>query len=268
MWGIPIIGSENLILNRQDPKVAKKDLFEPPRCQERQARLVSLAVPRVAGRRRRKGGSGRLPLMSDHRLYLASNSPRRRALLEQIGISYRVLPVAVDESARPGEPAEELAARLALDKARAGRAGLPSGDARPVLGADTLVVCDGHSVGKPRDRDEALAMLTALSGRSHEVLSAVALIDRSEERVALSCSRVSFRRISRAEAVAYWASGEPADKAGGYAIQGLGAVFVADLTGSYSGVMGLPLFETAQLLHEFGIETLENGKHEEPDRRT
>lgn len=206
--------------------------------------------------------------MTDYRIYLASNSPRRRELLEQIGISYRVLPVDLDESARPGEPAEELAARLALDKARAGRAGLASGDARPVLGADTLVVCDGRSLGKPRNREDALTMLTALSGRSHEVLSAVALVDGSEERVALSRSRVSFRVIAPAEAAAYWASGEPADKAGGYAIQGLGAVFVADLAGSYSGVMGLPLFETARLLKEFGIETLESAKDERPDRRT
>ena len=206
--------------------------------------------------------------MTDYRIYLASNSPRRRELLEQIGISYRVLPVAVDESARPGEPAEELAARLALDKARAGRAGLPLGDARPVLGADTLVVCDGRSMGKPRDRAEALAMLAVLSGRGHEVLSAVALVDPTQERVAVSRSRVSFRAITPAEAAAYWASGEPADKAGGYAIQGLGALFVADLAGSYSGVMGLPLFETAQLLKEFGIETLESAKDEQPDRRT
>jgi septum formation protein len=195
--------------------------------------------------------------MSDYRIYLASNSPRRRELLEQIGISYRVLPVAVDESAGPGETADALARRLALAKARAGLDSLPPGDERPVLGADTLVVCDGHCMGKPRDRAEALAMLATLSDSGHEVLSAVALVDRVRERVALSRSRVSFRAITPAEAAAYWASGEPADKAGAYAIQGLGAVFVADLAGSYSGVMGLPLFETAQLLNEFGIGVVE-----------
>lgn len=200
--------------------------------------------------------------MSEYRLYLASNSPRRRELLDQIGVTYRVLRVEVDESARAGEDAAALAQRLALAKAHAGRAELPQEDGRPVLGADTVVVCDRHILGKPRDRADALAMLATLSGREHEVLTAVALADHRRERVLLSRSRVGFRDISAAEAEAYWASGEPADKAGGYAIQGLGAVFVADLTGSYSGVMGLPLFETAQLLNEFGIEVLQQARPE------
>lgn len=195
--------------------------------------------------------------MSEYRIYLASNSPRRRELLDQIGITYRVLRVEVDEAARPGEEAAVLVERLALAKARAGRAGLPPGDGRPVLGADTVVVADGRILGKPRDRAAGLAMLAALSERRHEVLTAVALADPRGERVLLSRSQVRFRAIEPAEAAAYWDSGEPADKAGGYAIQGLGAVFVADLAGSYSGVMGLPLFETAQLLNEFSIEVLE-----------
>lgn len=195
--------------------------------------------------------------MSEYRIYLASNSPRRRELLDQIGITYRVLRVEVDEAARPGEEAAVLVERLALAKARAGRAGLPPGDGRPVLGADTVVVADGRILGKPRDRAAGLAMLAALSERRHEVLTAVALADPRGERVLLSRSQVRFRAIDPAEAAAYWDSGEPADKAGGYAIQGLGAVFVADLAGSYSGVMGLPLFETAQLLNEFSIEVLE-----------
>ncbi|MFP5507224.1 MAG: Maf family protein [Gammaproteobacteria bacterium] len=195
--------------------------------------------------------------MSEYRIYLASNSPRRRELLDQIGITYRVLRVDVDETARPGEDAAALVERLALEKARAGRAGLPPGDGRPVLGADTVVVADGRVLGKPRDRAAGLAMLAALSERRHEVLTAAALADPRRERVLLSRSQVRFRAIDPAEAAAYWDSGEPADKAGGYAIQGLGAVFVAELNGSYSGVMGLPLFETAQLLNEFGIEVLE-----------
>jgi septum formation protein len=192
--------------------------------------------------------------MSEYRIYLASNSPRRRELLDQIGITYQVLRVDVDETARPDEDAAALVERLALDKARAGRAGLPPGDGRPVLGADTVVVADGRILGKPHERAAGLAMLAVLSDRRHEVLTAVALADRQREQVMLSRSQVRFRAIAPAEAAAYWASGEPADKAGGYAIQGLGAVFVADLAGSYSGVMGLPLFETAQLLNEFGIE--------------
>lgn len=192
--------------------------------------------------------------MSEYRIYLASNSPRRRELLDQIGITYRVLRVDVDETARPDEDAAALVERLALGKARAGRAGLPPGDGRPVLGADTVVVADGRIMGKPHERAAGLAMLAALSDRRHEVLTAVALADRQREQVLLSRSQVRFRTIAPAEAAAYWSSGEPADKAGGYAIQGLGAVFVADLAGSYSGVMGLPLFETAQLLNEFGIE--------------
>lgn len=192
--------------------------------------------------------------MSEYRLYLASNSPRRRELLDQIGVTYRVLRVEVDESARAGEDAAALAQRLALAKAHAGCLALPQEDGRPVLGADTVVVCDGRILGKPRDRADALATLAALSGRAHEVLTAVALADRRQERVLLSRSRVGFRDIPAVEAAAYWASGEPADKAGSYAIQGLGAVFVRALDGSYSGVMGLPLFETAQLLNEFGID--------------
>lgn len=194
--------------------------------------------------------------MSEYRIYLASNSPRRRELLDQIGVTYRVLHVEVDESVRPGEDAAALAQRLALAKAHAGRAALPADDGRPVLGADTVVVCDGRVLGKPHAREAGLATLAALSGREHEVLTGVALADAAREAVLLSRSRVRFRAIAPAEAEAYWASGEPVDKAGGYAIQGLGAVFVADLAGSYSGVMGLPLFETARLLGKFGIEVL------------
>ena len=191
-------------------------------------------------------------------LYLASKSPRRRDLLAQIGVTPAVIALELDEAPRPGEAPEDYARRVARDKARAGRALLPTGCAVPVLGADTLVTIDGRILGKPRDAAEAVAMLRLLSGRTHRVLSAVALIGR-EERLALSTSEVSFRVIDDREARAYWASGEPADKAGSYAIQGLGALFVRELRGSYSGVMGLPLFETAELLAAEGILLLDAG---------
>ena len=191
-------------------------------------------------------------------LYLASKSPRRRDLLAQIGVTPAVIALELDEAPRPGEAPEDYARRVARDKARAGRALLPTGCEVPVLGADTLVTIDGRILGKPRDAAEAVAMLRLLSGRTHRVLSAVALIGR-EERLALSTSEVSFRVIDDREARAYWASGEPADKAGSYAIQGLGALFVRELRGSYSGVMGLPLFETAELLAAEGILLLDAG---------
>jgi len=195
--------------------------------------------------------------MSDFHIYLASNSPRRRELLDQIGVTFRVLQVEVDEAQQPDDDAAALVQRLALDKARAGRKSLPADDRRPVLGADTLVLCEGRILGKPHARDAGMQMLADLSDRVHEVLTAVALVDDQREQVELNRSQVRFRAIAQSEAAAYWDSGEPVDKAGGYAIQGLGAVFVAELVGSYSGVMGLPLFETARLLKEFGIEILE-----------
>ncbi len=166
-------------------------------------------------------------------LYLASKSPRRRELLAQIGVTPAVIALELDEAPLPGEAPEDYARRVALEKARAGRALLPAGYAVPVLGADTLVTIDGRILGKPQDAAEAVAMLRLLSGRIHRVLSAVALIGR-EERLALSESEVSF--------------------------QGLGALFVRKLRGSYSGVMGLPLFETAELLAAEGILLLNAGQ--------
>ena len=188
-------------------------------------------------------------------VYLASLSPRRQELLQQIGVHYEVLPVDVDETPAAGESAEDYAQRLALAKAGAGWSTLVEKKRLPVLGADTVVVANGTIMGKPRDRQQAIAMLQALSGSTHEVLTAVALVtDRSLVR--LNISRVTFRTLSLSECEAYWETGEPADKAGAYAIQGLGAVFIARLEGSYSGVMGLPLFETAELLQESGIRIL------------
>ncbi|MCU0836677.1 MAG: Maf family nucleotide pyrophosphatase [Chromatiaceae bacterium] len=194
--------------------------------------------------------------MSNPQVYLASNSPRRRELLAQIGVVPRVIAVSLDETPLSGEAADDYVRRVALEKARAGL-DLVAGRAPklPVLGADTAVVVGERVLGKPRDREDALAMLRLLSGRSHRVLSAVALVG-SEEALALSESQVRFRAISAAEARAYWETGEPADKAGGYAIQGLGALFVEHLSGSYSGVMGLPLFETAALLGAAGVRLL------------
>jgi septum formation protein len=185
-------------------------------------------------------------------IYLASSSPRRRELLDQIGVRYDVLPVAVDEGQHPGEAPREYVSRLALLKARRAVADPRRVLDLPVLAADTAVVVDAEVLGKPRDREHALAMLARLSGRAHEVLTAVALVHRRES-LRVNTTRVVFRTIAPPEATAYWATGEPADKAGSYAVQGLGAVFVTHLEGSYSGVMGLPLFEVAQLLHECGI---------------
>ena len=191
-----------------------------------------------------------------HDIYLASASPRRRELLEQIGVSYQLLKVDVPEVRDPSESPEEYVLRVALAKARAGLALLGGSNQQPVLGADTAVVLDGEVLGKPRDRDDAIAMLQRLGGREHLVLSGVALVRGDEVQSRLSVSHARFRQIGDDEALTYWHTGEPADKAGGYAIQGLAAMFIERLEGSYSGVMGLPLFETAQLLRQFGIAPL------------
>lgn len=189
-------------------------------------------------------------------LYLASGSPRRRELLTQIGIPFTVVSAPIDETPEHHEQAGAYVERLARSKAAAGLARLAAtGVSGPlaVLGADTAVVLDGNILGKPNNREEALAMLAALSGREHEVLTAVAVTDGHRTESLCIISRVAFNLISEARAQAYWASGEPQDKAGAYAIQGMGAVFVQGLQGSYSGVVGLPVAETAELLARFGI---------------
>jgi septum formation protein len=180
-------------------------------------------------------------------LVLASASPRRRELLQQLGVPHEVLAVDVDETPLPDESARQLVTRLALAKAQEGYR--RAGAARPALGSDTVVVVDEVVFGKPLDRADGLRMLAALSGRRHQVLTAVALATgtgRIEQ--ALSHTEVTMRDITAAEAAAYWETGEPLGKAGGYAIQGRGALFIEHIGGSYSGVMGLPLYETAQLL--------------------
>lgn len=185
------------------------------------------------------------------RLILASASPRRRELLAQIGVPHRVHAAGVDERLLPGETPAAAATRLAIAKACAVQAA--AGTALPVLGADTIVVLDGAVLGKPPDRAAGLDMLARLSGRTHRVLSAVALATSRGVTHRLSDSAVRFRVLSDGERAAYWDTGEPHDKAGAYAIQGLGAVFIEALAGSYSGVMGLPLFETAELLAAAGV---------------
>jgi septum formation protein len=193
-------------------------------------------------------------------LYLASASPRRRDLLGQIGLECHCLPVDLEESLLSGETPAAYVTRLALDKARAARTllnGKGAIEAALVLAADTAVVVANEVLGKPRDAEDAAAMLRRLRGREHRVLTGVAVIDPSgQERTDMRESRVRMRAITDAEIAAYWATGEPADKAGAYGIQGLGAVFIEAIAGSYSGVMGLPLFETAALLAAAGLSTL------------
>ena len=186
-------------------------------------------------------------------LYLASASPRRAELLTQIGVPFCCLPVAIDETPHAGEQADAYVERLAREKATAAWQSLPAQSGACVLGADTSVVLDGRILGKPRDRADALATLAALSGRTHQVLTAVALRQGQRCESIVVASQVRFRVLREGEAQAYWATGEPCDKAGSYAIQGLAAVFVEALQGSYSGVVGLPLCETAQLLERFGM---------------
>ena len=186
-------------------------------------------------------------------VYLASGSPRRRELLQQIGVSFRVVATAVDEAVRMAETPRAYVLRLAVAKADAGWERSRDAADVPVLAADTAVVLDGKILGKPADRQDAEDMLRQLSGRTHEVLTAIALRTAGGVQSRISRSEVTFRTLAAGEAQAYWETGEPHDKAGAYAIQGRAAVFVADLRGSYSAVMGLPLFETAELLAEAGV---------------
>jgi len=186
-------------------------------------------------------------------VYLASASPRRSELLRQIGVPFQVRPAAISEERAAGEAADAYVLRLARAKAEAVWARLERGEERPVLAADTAVVLDGQVLGKPADAPEAEAMLAALSSRAHRVLTAVALKTSAGADTLLSESEVRFRATTPAERRAYCATGEPFDKAGGYGIQGRAAVFVEHLRGSYSSVVGLPLYETAVLLARHGI---------------
>lgn len=198
-------------------------------------------------------------------IYLASASPRRRELLKQIGIRFEVLLLRthpsrmdVDETPYPDENPRDYVRRLARAKAEVGvkAARARHLPAYPVLAADTSVILEGQIIGKPADRLDAESMLARLAGRSHEVLTAVAMAFENRVEVALSASTVAFAPLDARTIRHYVAAGESHDKAGGYAIQGKAAAFVAHLEGSYSGVMGLPLFETTQLLQNFGIEMI------------
>ncbi len=186
--------------------------------------------------------------MTSPLLYLASSSPRRREILDALGLDFEAGGVDVDETPLPGESAESLVMRLAIAKARAAAA-----PGRVVLAADTAVVVDGVAFGKPVDEADAIDMLLGLSDREHEVLTGVAVWHAATVTEAMSRTRVEFREISRDEALDYWHSGEPCDKAGAYGIQGLGGVFVRRIEGSYSGVVGLPVYETAALLAAAGV---------------
>jgi septum formation protein len=196
-------------------------------------------------------------------IVLASRSPRRSELLGQLGITHHCVDANVDESHRAGESAEDYVQRLARAKAEAGlalwRRSNPSSQ-EPVLAADTIVVIDiGDEeilLGKPKDRQDAISMLSRLSGRAHRVLTAICMTHGERCEQALSQTQVHFRQLTNDEIAAYWNSGEPADKAGSYGIQGKAALFIEQIEGSYSGVMGLPLCETGLLLKRFGIDVM------------
>ena len=205
-------------------------------------------------------------------LYLASQSPRRVELLQQLGLQFEKLSIDVDEAHNSGELPEDFVRRLGFDKAMAGYRALidqsPSLPDTPlaVLGADTIVVCDDSILGKPKSEADAAQMLSLLSGRMHNVYTSVSVLlrDVSGEycvRSFINNTQVTFRTIEPHEVKWYWDTGEPSDKAGAYGIQGLGAIFVARIEGSYSSVMGLPLFETSQLLSELGFYFESCDKH-------
>ena len=204
--------------------------------------------------------------ISDKRIYLASRSPRRRELLKQIGVSFELLVLRenarrgadVDETPSPGEAPADYVLRVARAKAEVAvtRVAQRRLQLYPVLAADTTVVLDGEIIGKPRDGGHAAQMLAALAGREHSVVTAVAIAMRERLESGVSQSSVEFRALTPAEIQSYVATGEPFDRAGAYAIQGRAAAFVTRVSGSYSGIMGLPLAETAALLRNFGIEVL------------
>ncbi len=190
------------------------------------------------------------------RLVLASASPRRAELLQQMGVAFQVYPVDMDESMQPGETVVQHVKRLAIEKARLGYSRVThAGSQLAVLAADTVVEIDGDVLGKPLDNRQAATFLTRLSARKHKVHTAVALVDGDAELSAISSSEVEFAQLSEQQIKAYVATGEPMDKAGAYAIQGIAGQFVVNLNGSYSGVMGLPLYETAKLLSACGVSS-------------
>ncbi|MDP6652907.1 MAG: Maf family protein [Gammaproteobacteria bacterium] len=191
--------------------------------------------------------------MSTSQLILASASTRRQQLLTQLGVGFKIAAQHIDETKRPEETPADYVCRMAVEKAQSALHTLATEDASVVLAADTIVLCEGEVLGKPANKAAALGMLSMLSAKSHRALSAVAVANHQRESLLYSDTLVEFRRIDTTEAARYWDTGEPAGKAGSYAIQGFGAAFVKSISGSYSGVMGLPLYETAQLLAGFGV---------------
>ncbi|ESP95333.1 Maf family protein [Pseudoalteromonas luteoviolacea] len=186
------------------------------------------------------------------KLYLASASPRRKALLSQLGYTFEQFSVDADESAHPNEEPHALVERLARLKAQSG-VGIGDED-RPVLGSDTVVVADGKALGKPQNKADFMSMMTMLSGKTHQVMTAIAVADKHAVISKTVITDVTFKVLSTAEIEQYWSSGEPLDKAGGYGIQGLGGRFVTQLSGSYFAVVGLPLYETDELIQTFMAE--------------
>lgn len=188
-------------------------------------------------------------------VYLASSSPRRQELLQQMGVLFQVVSQDVAETHQAGETAEQFVLRLAQEKAQDG---LKYTDIKeiPVLGSDTAVVIENTILGKPENKQHAIEMLLHLSGQTHQVMTAVALVNHQKSLTSVSVSEVTFSKLTREICEHYWQTGEPSDKAGAYAVQGKGALFIKNINGSYSGVMGLPVFETAQLLNKFKIPLL------------
>lgn len=194
--------------------------------------------------------------MKSCQLYLASSSPRRANLLEQIGVSFRIVKPDISEEIADSELPEEMVLRLAVEKARKGAEMVE--EPLPVMGADTIVLIRNMILGKPGDRNQAKKMLSRLSGKTHRVLTAVAICQEDRIEQAISETLVRFRHLTEEEQISYCNTDEPLDKAGAYAIQGLGAVFIESIKGSYSGVVGLPLMETSRLLSLFDINYLGN----------
>jgi len=184
---------------------------------------------------------------------LASASPRRRELLDQIQVNYTVLPANIDETHLDGEPALQFVKRLAMEKARCVYRQSPE---RPALGADTIVIINQQILGKPENQDHAKRMLKMLSGHTHQVMTAVAICNDKSEHVVVCTSEVEFTQLNDRLLDAYLSTGEAIDKAGAYAIQGIAAQFIKNIKGSYSSIMGLPLYETTELLKLVGIKLL------------
>ena len=201
--------------------------------------------------------AGRAPL-----LYLASGSPRRQELMQQLNLQFEVIQAPMEEAVLPNESPEAYVKRIAVEKAQAGyvkacagRSGMQAGKGVWVVGGDTAVIFEQQIFGKPKSEMDAKRMLSVLSGQTHQVLSSLAIVHNNQVFSAINSTLVTFKPLAEAEINQYWLSGEPLGKAGAYAIQGLGAKFIKTIQGSYSGVMGLPLFELDQLLTESGYQT-------------